>query len=139
MGTSVQDMSASSDLLWALTKKQNAFLVKRNMLQLSSEPGNIMNKNSFKFSGLANLETVDVADNTKGITFSRKTRRTQRTLRGMLSQLTSRRTSAKLRSRLRTRLRAPTTVRTSRGQHSLGGTRSGRARTRVPSARIKCM
>merc|ERR1711924_124210 len=48
------------------------FLVKRNRLQLSSEPGNLMNKNSFKYSGLANLETVDVADNTKGITFSRK-------------------------------------------------------------------
>merc|ERR1712017_16209 len=74
MGHSV-DMSASSDLLWALTKKQNAFLVKRNRLQLSSEPGNLMNKNSFKYSGLANLETVDVADNTKGITFSRKNKK----------------------------------------------------------------
>merc|ERR1711890_161297 len=69
------DMSVSSDLLWALTKKTNAFLVKRNMLELSSEPGNIMNKNSMKFSGLANLETVDVADNTKGITFSRKNKK----------------------------------------------------------------
>merc|ERR1712091_766849 len=68
-------MSASSDLLWALTKKNNAFLVKRNMLQLSSEPGNLMNKNSFKYSGLANLETVDVQDNTKGITFSRKNKK----------------------------------------------------------------
>ena len=37
----------SSDLLWALTKKQNAFLVKRNGLQLTSEPNNLMNKNSF--------------------------------------------------------------------------------------------
>merc|ERR1712188_220664 len=74
MGHSV-DMSASSDLLWALTKKQNAFLVKRNRLQLSSEPGNLMNKNSFKYSGLANLETVGVADNTKGITFSRKNKK----------------------------------------------------------------
>merc|ERR1711924_17645 len=66
------NMSASSDLLWALTKKNNAFLVKRNGLQLSSEPGNVMNKNSFKYSGLANLESVDVQDNTKGISFSRK-------------------------------------------------------------------
>merc|ERR1712193_570010 len=74
MGHSV-DMSASSDLLWALTKKTNRFLVKRNGLELSSEPGNIMSKNSFKFSGLANLETVDIADNTKGITFSRKNKK----------------------------------------------------------------
>merc|ERR1711939_752738 len=66
------DMAASSDLLWALTKKNNAFLVKRNGLQLSSEPGNLMNKNSFKFSGIADFETVDVADNEKGITFSKK-------------------------------------------------------------------
>merc|ERR1711998_656567 len=62
----------SSDLLWALTKKQNAFLVKRNGLQLTSEPNNLMNKNSFKFSGLANLETVSVEENTRGITFKTK-------------------------------------------------------------------
>merc|ERR1711977_80686 len=73
MGTaSTIDMAASSDLLWALTKKNNAFLVKRNRLQLSSEPGNLMNKNSFKYSGLANTEAVDVQDNTKGISFSKK-------------------------------------------------------------------
>merc|ERR1712080_7148 len=73
MGTSsALDMAASSDLLWALTKKNNAFLVKRNGLQLSSEPGNVMNKNSFKYSGLANHESVDVQDNTKGISFSKK-------------------------------------------------------------------
>merc|ERR1712199_96812 len=66
------DMAASSDLLWALTKKNNAFLVKRNFIQLSSEPGNLMNKNSFKYSGLANNESLDVQDNTKGISFSKK-------------------------------------------------------------------
>merc|ERR1711998_816290 len=74
MGDNI-DMSASSDLLWALTKKNNAFLCKRNGLQLSSEPGNLMNKNSFKFSGLANLDAVDVQDNTKGISFSRKVKK----------------------------------------------------------------
>merc|ERR1711908_19623 len=67
-----QIMSASSDLLWQITRNNSSFLVKRNGLELSSEPGNLMNKNSFKFSGIANLETVDVADNEKGITFSRK-------------------------------------------------------------------
>merc|ERR1712227_1110663 len=65
-------MSASSDLLWALTKKSNAFLVKRNGLQLTSEPNNLMNKHSFKYSGLANLETVGVEDNTRGITLKTK-------------------------------------------------------------------
>merc|ERR1719482_1093642 len=65
-------MSASSDLLWQITRNNSSFLVKRNGLQMSSEPGNLMNKNSFKFSGIANHETVDVADNEKGITFTRK-------------------------------------------------------------------
>merc|ERR1711988_1943548 len=69
------DMSASSDVVWGIIRKNSSFLVKRNMLELSSEPGNLMNKNSFKYSGLANLETVDVADNTKGITFSRKNKK----------------------------------------------------------------
>merc|ERR1711901_12687 len=41
-------------------------------LELSSEPGNLMNKNSFKYSGLANNESLDVQDNTKGISFSKK-------------------------------------------------------------------
>ena len=55
-------MSASPDLLWALTRKTNAYLVKRNGLQLSSEPNNVANKHSFKFSGLANFEAVGVEE-----------------------------------------------------------------------------
>merc|ERR1711898_60156 len=68
-------MSASSDLLWALTKKTNAFLVKRNGLQLTSEPNNLMNKHSFKYSGLANLETVGIEDNTRGCTLKLKNKK----------------------------------------------------------------
>merc|ERR1712006_13458 len=75
MGTGKLNMSASSDLLWALTKKTNAFLVKRNGLQLTSEPNNLMNKHSFKYSGLANLETVGVEDNTRGITLKLKNKK----------------------------------------------------------------
>merc|ERR1712138_369433 len=65
-------MSASPDLLWALTRKTNAYLVKRNGLQLSSEPNNVANKHSFKFSGLANFEAVGVeeTDGKRGITLS---------------------------------------------------------------------
>merc|ERR1711907_719452 len=75
MGTGKINMSASSDLLWALTKKQNAFLVKRNGLTLTSEPGNLMNKHSFKYSGLANIEAVGIEDNTKGITLNLKNKK----------------------------------------------------------------
>merc|ERR1712167_439587 len=56
MGHAIKNMSASPDLLWALTRKTNAFMVKRNGLQLSSDPNNIMGKHCFKFSGLANAE-----------------------------------------------------------------------------------
>merc|ERR1711890_73306 len=80
------DMAASSDLLWAITRKNSAFLVKRNGLELSSEPGNLMNKNSFKFSGLANAEAVDIQDNGKGITFGRKNKaNTQKPKRNVVS------------------------------------------------------
>merc|ERR1712146_331717 len=69
------DMSASSDVVWGIIRKNSSFLVKRNFLELSSEPGNLMNKNSFKYSGLANAEAVDIQDNEKGITFSRKNKK----------------------------------------------------------------
>merc|ERR1712146_253255 len=54
---------------------QNAFLVKRNGLQLTSEPNNLMNKHSFKYSGLANLEAVGIEDNTRGITLKLKNKK----------------------------------------------------------------
>merc|ERR1711998_36581 len=74
MGTIAQlEMAASSDLLWALTKKSNCFLVKRNGLQLTTEPNNLMNKNCFKYSGLANEEAVGVEECPRGITLKNKT------------------------------------------------------------------
>ena len=47
----------SPDLLWQLVKKNNKFLVKRNgngsaSMQFSSEPNNLYNLNSFKYSGI---------------------------------------------------------------------------------------
>lgn len=58
-----QNMSASPDLLWALTRKTNSFLKKRNGLFLTSEPNNVAAKHSFKFSGLANAECIGVGEN----------------------------------------------------------------------------
>merc|ERR1712100_558891 len=74
MGHAIKNMSASPDLLWALTRKTNAFMVKRNGLQLSSDPNNIMGKHCFKFSGLANAEVVGVqeTDAQRGITLTKK-------------------------------------------------------------------
>merc|ERR1711964_654728 len=71
-------MSASSDLVWQIVRKNNSFLVKRNMLELSSEPNNLMNKNSFKYSGIANTEAVGIEDEGKGVTFTKKNPKRQR-------------------------------------------------------------
>ncbi|KAI1296184.1 hypothetical protein EDD11_007514 [Mortierella claussenii] len=51
----------SADLTWLLIKNNNSFLVKRSGVQFSSEAGNLLNKNSFKYSGLANNKTVDIS------------------------------------------------------------------------------
>mmetsp|Transcript_10818 Transcript_10818/g.27543 ORF Transcript_10818/g.27543 Transcript_10818/m.27543 type:complete len:151 (-) Transcript_10818:38-490(-) len=52
------DMSPA--LMWQCVRKGNCFLVKRNGAQLTSEPGNVANKNSFKYSGLANDRAVGI-------------------------------------------------------------------------------
>ncbi|KAF9349145.1 60S ribosomal protein L28 [Mortierella sp. AD094] len=51
----------SADLTWLLIKNNNSFLVKRSGVQFSSEAGNLLNKNSFKYSGLANKKTIDIS------------------------------------------------------------------------------
>merc|ERR1711907_899286 len=53
--------------IWECVKKNNSFLVKRsqgsNKAQFSAEPGNLYNLNTFKYSGLANAKTTDIATN----------------------------------------------------------------------------
>lgn len=44
---------ASVDLQWELVRNHNAFIVKRNGYTFSTEPTNLANKHSYKFSGLA--------------------------------------------------------------------------------------
>lgn len=57
---------ASESLIWHLIRDNNSFLVKRGQtkrdgsIQLSMEPGNLMNVNSFKYSGIANHKTIDL-------------------------------------------------------------------------------
>ncbi|KAF9478095.1 ribosomal protein L28e [Pholiota conissans] len=54
----------SSDLQWLLLRKNNSFLVKRVVEGpvFSKESGNLLNINSFKYSGLANSKVVNVED-----------------------------------------------------------------------------
>ncbi|KAJ3188066.1 hypothetical protein HK101_009236 [Irineochytrium annulatum] len=60
----------SADLVWMLTRNNSSFLVKRNGVQFSREKGNLLNKNSFKYSGVANAKTVDVSAAPKGVVIS---------------------------------------------------------------------
>jgi len=50
----------SSDLIWELTKNQNAFLVRRNGISFCREKGNLTNINSKSASGLANHKAMDI-------------------------------------------------------------------------------
>merc|ERR1712094_96773 len=61
-----------------ITRNNSSFLVKRNGLQMSAEPNNLMGKNSFTFSGIANANAVGITEEAKGITFSKKNSKRQR-------------------------------------------------------------
>ena len=66
-------------LVWHLIKDNNSFLHKvgrtsrDGAVQFSSEPGNLLSVNSFKYSGLANSKTIDININKKdGVTLRLK-------------------------------------------------------------------
>merc|ERR1711939_1273621 len=92
MGRAILNMSASSDLLWALTRKTNCFMVRRTVgtggCTLTSEPNNLMNKHSFKYSGLANQEAVGIEDNTRGITLKLKNKKNFRSVAASIKNKT---------------------------------------------------
>ena len=53
---------ASADLIWMCVKKNSSFIRKSaNMPVMSAEKGNLTGLNSYKFSGLASTNALDVA------------------------------------------------------------------------------
>ncbi|KAK9700420.1 hypothetical protein K7432_012216 [Basidiobolus ranarum] len=56
----------SADLTWLLVKDNSCFLVKRSGVQFTTEPNNLTNLNSFKYSGLANNKVVGVSAASSG-------------------------------------------------------------------------
>ncbi|ORX82315.1 60S ribosomal protein l28 [Basidiobolus meristosporus CBS 931.73] len=64
----------SADLTWLLVKDNSSFLVKRNGVQFTTEPNNLTNLNSFKYSGLANTKAFGISANPsgKGVVLSTK-------------------------------------------------------------------
>ncbi|KIM69904.1 hypothetical protein SCLCIDRAFT_1207145 [Scleroderma citrinum Foug A] len=83
----------SSDLQWLLLRNNNSFMVKRGPegRSFSTEPGNLRNLHSFKFSGLANTKTIDIKDSPSGIQIAtRKSKASPHVVRAGRSTMTIR-------------------------------------------------
>jgi hypothetical protein len=63
----LKSLKMSDSLVWHLIRDNNSFLVKRERtnragsVQFSSERGNVLGVNTFKYSGLANKNTIDIS------------------------------------------------------------------------------
>ncbi|KAJ5166514.1 uncharacterized protein N7482_005295 [Penicillium canariense] len=65
---SVSRPNVSNDLIWQITRNQNAYLVRRNTFggsQFSRDPLNLVNKQSYKAVGVQSTENGDVVVITK--------------------------------------------------------------------------
>ena len=62
----------SAELQWDCIRKFNCFIVKRDGAVFSTERGNLMNKNAFKYSGLVHSRSVRVEACAGGVTLSRR-------------------------------------------------------------------
>lgn len=57
----------TTDLIWMCVKKNSSFIRKSpNMPVMSAEPGNLTGLNSYKFSGLASAQVLDLKPVTEG-------------------------------------------------------------------------
>jgi len=56
-----------SHLLWELTKNNNAFLVKRNGVQFSTDPSNLSGRNLYSHSGLVHDYGLAIAQTRKDV------------------------------------------------------------------------
>merc|ERR1712213_7778 len=66
---------ASADLTWLVVRNSSSFLLKRNRQNLTLEPNNLKGKNSFRFSGVVQGQTLGIepSKDGKGVTLvSRK-------------------------------------------------------------------
>ncbi|KAG0167585.1 hypothetical protein DFQ28_011601 [Apophysomyces sp. BC1034] len=65
----------SADLVWELIKNNNSYIVKKNGVKFSSEPNNLTNLHSYKFSGLANKKTAAVQGAARGVRVTKNTKK----------------------------------------------------------------
>lgn len=59
-------MAHSADLQWLLLRNNNSYIVKRNGVALTAEPGNLLNKPSYKNCGMINRKAIAVTKNKDG-------------------------------------------------------------------------
>ncbi|KAJ9446295.1 60S ribosomal protein L28 [Diplonema papillatum] len=73
----VASTQASSDLCWRVIRQNNAFRTKqragrgRDRIVLSSEPKNLLNKSSFKYSAIVHDNSIGLELSEKGVVVSR--------------------------------------------------------------------
>jgi len=71
---SVAQNPLSSDLIWAVTRNNNSFLVKRQgMKPFSRDPLNLTNKHSRKYVGYANAQAIGIQPDSNTIAVTTKT------------------------------------------------------------------
>jgi len=56
------DATVSPNIVWDVVRKSNSFMRKRGVVTLSAEKGNLRNRHSYKWSGLAQRKVVSVHD-----------------------------------------------------------------------------
>ncbi|CEI88670.1 Putative Ribosomal protein L28e [Rhizopus microsporus] len=79
----------SAELVWAIVKNNNSFLVKRDNAQFSSEPGNLTNLNSFKYSGIANYKAKKEqlpAKSTNTVVIAKTRRQTAKSVANLIAR-----------------------------------------------------
>mmetsp|Transcript_23466 Transcript_23466/g.46886 ORF Transcript_23466/g.46886 Transcript_23466/m.46886 type:complete len:148 (+) Transcript_23466:248-691(+) len=75
-------VAVPDSLVWECVKNNNSFMKKANgqksrsgSVRFSVEPGNLMNKSTYKYSGIANSKTIDISpssDNRATLTIKTK-------------------------------------------------------------------
>jgi len=120
----------SNDIIWSIVRQHNSFLVRRDGVTFSTEPGNLRNEHTFRSSGLAQHRTVDVSAGNGGVmlTLRSTSAKKQRTPKHMSysmvlkkdSRPAARRIAAEL-NKYRPDLKADALARMTRVKKSLGG------------------
>merc|ERR1711904_411272 len=63
----------SQQVVWSIVRQNHAYLVKSRKsggVQFSKHPGNLKNKNTLKYSGIANNNAISIQASADGITLS---------------------------------------------------------------------